>query len=268
MQPRARQVGVGKKIASYGMRAPLIGVYTVILGICSLVSSLVDRTGAIQHWFACFWSRLILLTAHCPRTIVGAHNIDRSGAAIYACNHLSLLDTPVMYTSLPMQFRILAKKELFKIPFMGWHLQRSGQIPIDRASARASLQSLNEAAKTLRGGMSLVVFPEGGRSRTGEVQEFLGGIFYVAVKAQAPIIPMALVGNFEALPMNNYVIDPQPLTLVVGEPISTEGMTTHDASRLSDIVREKIQDLYYERSHVADPRKTAAPTDKDETPAS
>ena len=129
--------------------------------------------------------------------VEGAEHIDPAQPAVYAANHLSALDIPVLYSCLPTQFRILAKRELFSYPFMGWHLTRSGQIPIDQGDARASLRSLNRASDSLRKGMPLVIFPEGGRSHDGHMQDFMGGAFYMAIKAQAPVVPIVLVGNYE-----------------------------------------------------------------------
>ena len=156
--------------------------------------------------------------------------------------------------ALPFQFRIMAKKELFRYPFLGWHLRRSGQIPIERENARSSLRSLIEASRTVQAGMPLLVFPEGGRSATGQINPFLGGAFYVAIKAGVPVVPMAIVGSFEAVPMNNYVIKPRPITLVVGEPISTEGFTPRAMEQLAAITQKAVEDLYYARAEVGDPR--------------
>src|ERR671929_62602 len=138
---------------------PLIYLYTVVLGTLSLLSSFVDRKGRIQHGFARLWSRLILKTAMCPVTVTGLDRIDTAVPHLYCVNHLSALDIPVLYTELPFHFRILAKKELFRYPFMGWHLKRSGQIPIDPSNAHASMRSLRDAGEGLRAGMPLVVFP-------------------------------------------------------------------------------------------------------------
>ena len=126
---------------------PLIYLYTAIMGSLSLLSSFFDRDGRVQHWFARTWSRMILDTAFVHVKIEGLEHIDPAQAAVYAANHLSALDIPVLYASLPTQFRILAKSELFRYPFMGWHLTRSGQIPIDQGDARASLRSLNRASR-------------------------------------------------------------------------------------------------------------------------
>jgi 1-acyl-sn-glycerol-3-phosphate acyltransferase len=249
-----RQVGIGERVASVLVRDPLIYLYTVILGTLSLLSSFFDRSGEIQHGFARIWSWLILKTAQCPLRIDGLDKLDRSKPYIYAANHSSALDIPALYVSLPFQFRIMAKRELFRYPFVGWHLKRSGQIAIERENARASMRSLAVAATILRGGMPLVVFPEGGRSTDGVILPFLGGTFYVAIKAGVPVVPVALVGTLQALPMNHYIIKPNQFHVIVGEPISTEGYTPRDMEKLSNRVRSALEDLYYSNAEIADPR--------------
>jgi len=183
----------------------------------------------------------------------GLDHIDPAQPAVYAANHLSALDIPVLYASLPTQFRILAKRELFRYPFLGWHLTRSGQIPIDHGDARASLRGLNRASDSLRKGMPLVIFPEGGRSRDGRLQNFMGGAFYMAIKAQAPVVPVVLVGTYEHLPMNSFHLRPGRIEMIVGEPIPTTGMVPREMNKLADRVREVMADIYYSRSQVAPP---------------
>ncbi len=233
---------------------PLIYLYTAILGILSLLSSLFDEGGRVQHGFARVWSWLILHTILCPVKVIGMEKIDLSQPHVFAANHVSALDIPVLYVNLKSQFRIMAKKELFRYPFMGWHLRRSGQIPIDRESAMASMRSLSRAVTSLRGGMPLVVFPEGGRSATGHVQPFMSGAFYIAIKAGIDVVPMALVGTYEVLPMNSFHIHPGRIELLVGEPISTAGFGLRDMDVLAARVQKAVEDLYYSRSKVADPR--------------
>ena len=235
---------------------PLIFIYTGVLGAVSLASSFFDRRGKFQHWLARFWSKLILATLHTPVTVVGRQYLVPSPPRLFAANHLSSLDIPVLYANLPFPFRIIAKREVFHYVIVGWHLRRSGQIEVDSSNARASLRGLNRAAETLKQGMPVVVFPEGSRSTSGEVQPFLNGTFYVAIKAQAEIVPVALVGTLETLPMNRYHIRPRPLQLVAGTPISTEGYTLRQADALAAKVKNAIEDLYYPRAHVADPRRT------------
>lgn len=246
------------RLRSYFFYVPLVYLYTAIMGTGSLISSLFDRDGHIQHWFARTWSRMILATGSCPVTIVNPEKLNAGGPAVYVVNHLSALDIPTLYAALPFQFRIMAKKELFRYPVLGWHLKRSGQIPIERENARSSLKSLIKASEALRHGMSLVVFPEGGRSESGQLQPFLGGSFYVAIKAQAPVVPMALVGTYEALPMNSFHMQPRRLQLVVGDAISSSGYNPREMGKLAALAENAVAELYYSRSAVA--RPAAAPT--------
>src|SRR5438067_6205717 len=242
------------RLRSYFIFDPLIWGYTTVLGILSLLCSVADPGGRMQHGFARFWSWLILKTSLSPLTVEGLERIDTSKPHLYAVNHASAMDIPVLYVGLPFQFRIVAKKELFRYPFVGWHLSRSGQVRIDQQNPAKSIGMLKSAVKTLRSGMPLVIFPEGGRTPTGEVKPFLPGAFFLATKAQVDIVPMAIVGSYEMLPMNTFHIQPRRLQLLVGEPIPTEGLTPRDMESLSVRVRNAIEDLYYSRSTVADPR--------------
>jgi 1-acyl-sn-glycerol-3-phosphate acyltransferase len=250
------------RLRSYFIFDPLIWLYTIVLGAISLFCSLFDRSGKIQHEFARLWSRMILWTIGAKVQIEGLDRIDTSRAQIYVVNHLSALDIPVLYAHLPFQFRILAKKELFRYPFMGWHLRRSGQIPVVLENARASMRSLNLAVAAIKNNMALVIFPEGRRSADGHLQPFLGGAFYAAIKAQADVVPMALVGTFEMLKMNTWHIKPGPLHLLVGDPIHTSGMSLRDLEKLTDRARGTIGDLYYSRCLVPDLRGANLATDE------
>ena len=168
---------------------------------------------------------MILGTIGAKVQVEGLEKIDTSKPQVYVVNHLSALDIPVLYLYLPFQFRILAKKELFRYPFMGWHLRRSGQIPVVLENPKASVRSLNLAVAAIRNGNSLVIFPEGGRSPDGQLQAFMGGAFYAAMKAQVDVVPIALVGTYEMLKMNTWHIKPGPVHMLVGEPIRTAGMS-------------------------------------------
>lgn len=242
------------RLRSYFFWDPLIWIYTIVLGCVSLFCSLFDRDGRIQHRLARFWSNMILRTIGAQVSVEGMEKIDTNHAHVYVVNHLSALDIPVLYAYLPAQFRILAKKELFRYPFMGWHLSRSGQIPVDQQSAKSSLRSLNLAVQSLKDNMPLMIFPEGGRSADGHLQKFMFGAFYTAIKAQAQVVPMALVGTYEVLPINTWHIQPRPIRLVVGEPVSTTGLSARDMDALTERVREAIADLYYTHAELPDLR--------------
>jgi 1-acyl-sn-glycerol-3-phosphate acyltransferase len=189
---------------------------------------------------------VLLRVALAPVTVEHGERLPVGEPAVYASNHLSYYDTPVLYAKLPFQFRILAKAPLWKIPFIGWYLERSGQVPIDQSSARAGVASLGRGAKTLGAGMPLVIFPEGGRAATGELQPMAAGAAWMAIRAQVPIVPLTLIGTYELLPIHVYVLRPRPLKLIVGEAISTTGMTTKDADALMERVRGVIHRTYIE----------------------
>lgn len=246
------------RLRSYLIWIPLIFAYTGMFGTLSLLASLFDSSGRLQHRFAHLWSWLILKTTQAPVTVSGMELVDITKPHLCAVNHISAMDIPLLYAHLPFQFRIVAKHELFRYPFMGWHLRRSGQIDIDPRSAMSSLRSMNRAVQTLRDGTPIVVFPEGGRSRNGQVQPFLPGAFYVAIKAQVDIVPVALVGTYEMLPINTYHLMSRPLEVLVGKPISTTGYTPRDMGKLAAVVQRAVEDLYYSRAALADPAQTRA----------
>ena len=163
--------------------------------------------------------------------------------AVYASNHTSYMDTPVIFAALPFQFRILARKVLWPIPFIGWYLNRSRQIPIDTGNPRATLSSLGAGVKALRSGMALFVFPEGGRTSDGELRPFLSGAAYLAIRAQVPLTPLALSGVYELLPIHTRHFYPGELTLTIGEPMETAGMTLRQTDELTERLRAAIEKL-------------------------
>ncbi|HWC18077.1 MAG TPA: lysophospholipid acyltransferase family protein [Terriglobales bacterium] len=242
------------RVRSYFILDPLIFFYTIILGTASLAVSFFDRKGKKQHTIARIWARWILSTAMCPVRVIGSANLEAARPAIYAANHISAFDIPLLYANLPFQFRILAKQDLFRYPFVGGHLKRSGQFPVDQSNARASIRSLSRAIEALKAGMPLVIFPEGGRAADGHIMPFMSGAFYASIKAQVPVVPIAIVGTFEALPMNSYHIRPRELLLMIGKPISPDGHSIRDLDELAGKAQRAIEDMYYTNAHVPDPR--------------
>ena len=222
---------------------PVMTVITMVCGSISLLVSLVDKNGRAQHRVARFWGQALIWASGCSLTIRGEENLHKHPVAVYASNHTSYMDTPVIFAALPFQFRILAKKELWPIVFIGWYLGRSGQIPIDTVNPRTTLSSLGVGVKALRSGMPLFVFPEGARTPTGELQTFLSGAAYLAVRAQVPIVPISLSGVFDLLPIHTRHLYPGELTLTVGEPILTTGITPRQTEDLCGQLRDSIQNL-------------------------
>jgi len=237
------------------VQVPLFAVTTVLCGSLSLLVSLVDKKGNAQHRIARVWARACVYFSGSRLSVRGVENLRKHPVAVFASNHTSYMDTPVVFAALPMQFRILAKKELWPIPFIGWYLGRSGQIPIDTANPRATLSSLGVGAKALRSGMPLFVFPEGGRTATGQLKPFLSGAAYLAIRAQAPLVPIALTGVYDLLPIHTRHFYPGHLTLTVGEPIETVGMTVRQTDELTARLRVAIEGLL---SPVSQEAATAA----------
>lgn len=234
------------RLRSYLLFDPLIWFYTLFLGIAALPGGIADGDGRRLHWFSRTWSWLIMKTILSPVKVTGLDKIDRSKPHVYAANHASAMDIPMLYVNLPFQFRIAFKKELLSYPVVGWQLRRSGQICIDQQNPSHSISSIRAALKGLQKGLPLVIFPEGGRTPDGEIKPFLPGAFFLAIKAQVDIVPIALVGTYELLPMNTYHIKCRPLEMRVGEPISTAGMKMHDLASLSAKVQKAVEDLYYQ----------------------
>lgn len=228
-------------------------VATVICGSLSLLFSLWDKTGRQQHIIARIWAWSLLTLSLSRLKVIHPERLRTGTASVYACNHLSYMDTPSLFSHLPFQFRIMANHYLFKYPFAGWHLTRSGQIPIDQSSQRSQIAGLMRGVKTLQSGMNLLLFPDGSRAPDGHVHEFMSGASYMAIKAQVPIVPMALVGTYELLPMHTYHLHPRPLYLVVGEPIQTTGLTTRDANEVTKRLFDTISEMYYAHSPMDRP---------------
>ena len=252
-RPRAtggEKYGWLSRLRSYLIFDPLIWFYTLALGLLALPGGLFDRSGRRLHWFSRAWSWLIMKTIVSPVKVTGLEKIDTSRPHVYAVNHASALDIPVLYVYFPFQFRIVFKKELLSYPIVGWQLKRSGQVCIDQQKPTNSIAAIRSAVKSLKGGVPLVIYPEGGRTPDGEIKPFLPGAFFLAIKAQVDIVPVALVGTYELLPMNTYHIKCRPLEMRVGEAISTAGLKMKDLEAVSAKVHKAIEDLYYAESPV------------------
>ncbi|MGO9125892.1 MAG: lysophospholipid acyltransferase family protein [Terriglobales bacterium] len=237
--------GWASRLRSYLIFDPLIWAYTVFFGFTSVPASWFGDRERILHGFARVWTKCIMATIASPVKVTGLDKIDTSKPHVYAVSHASALDIPVLYANLPFQFRIVFKKELLSYPLIGGHLRRSGQVCINQQTPTRSIAAIRSAVKSLKAGMPLVIFPEGGRTPDGEIKPFLPGAFYLAIKAQVDIVPVALVGTFELLPMNTYHIKSRPLEMRVGEPISTAGYGAREMEQLSAKVKKAMEELHY-----------------------
>ncbi|MBV9624930.1 MAG: 1-acyl-sn-glycerol-3-phosphate acyltransferase [Acidobacteria bacterium] len=245
IRPAARKYGMLSRLRSYLFFDPLIWFYTVAFGAASIPFGLFDKDGRMLHAFARAWAWLTMKSVCSPLRVEGLDQIDPTRPNVYAVNHASALDIPVLYAYLPFQFRIVHKKELLGYPVVGWYLKRSGQVCVDQQNPARSIGQIRSALRTLRGGMPLVIFPEGGRTSDGQIQKFLPGAFFLAIKAQVEVVPVALRGMYQLLPMNTYHIKPRPLEMRVGKPIATAGLTLRQMEELSSRVQRALEELYY-----------------------
>jgi len=233
---------------TYLLLMPLIALATTLYGSISLVCGLWDESGRQQHAIARAWANTLLLISLSPVELLHRENLLAGQPAVYAANHLSYYDTPVLFAKLPFQFRIIAKLSLWKIPFIGWYLNRSGQVPIDLNSGRSAIAGLLRGVKTLQAGLPLLLFPEGGRAANGETTPFQSGAAFMAIKAQVPLVPIALIGTYELLPIHTYHLTPHPVKIVIGEPLPTIGLTTKDSEALTQRLFAAITKLYFQHS--------------------
>jgi 1-acyl-sn-glycerol-3-phosphate acyltransferase len=249
LTPRPNPIPKGEWLANYLLRAPIFFLTTAIFGSLSLLASLWDKSGRQQHAIAQRWGRAITRISGARVNIINGEYLDGS-VAVYAANHLSYMDTPVIFGSLPFQFRIVARHELFSLPFIGWHLTRSGQVPVNVSNPLASIKSLSSAVKTLKAGLPVFIFPEGGRSESGHPEAFLNGPAFMAIRAQVPIVPIALIGTHELLPIHSSLFHPVPVTLIAGTPIPTTGYTIKQTDELTAQIKDEISRLYYQHSYL------------------
>jgi 1-acyl-sn-glycerol-3-phosphate acyltransferase len=245
--PRPDPLPLQERLVSKIYRFPAFVAATAFFASLAVLASLFEKRGIWQHRIAQIWARVSVWISGARVTLHGREHLSGK-PAVYVCNHLSYMDTPVIFSALPFQFRIVARHDLWNMLFIGWWLGRSGQVPVDVSNPRASISSLIGAVRTLKGGMPLFIFPEGGRSPDGRLAKFMNGPAFMAIHAQLPIIPMALIGTYELLPIHTSTIHKVPVTLAVGEPIETTGMTTKQVNELTARLEERVTALYHEHS--------------------
>ena len=222
---------------------PAIVLATVSYGIISLIISFFDRrqTGVAQHQIAQAWARTLLRVSGVRVVVEGLEHIDPAQSYVFIANHLSYMDTPVALAHIPAQFRFLAKRGLFKIPLLGTHLSRAGHIRVPREDPRGAVKTMQLAAETIqRQAISLLIFPEGGRSHDGVLRPFKEGGAYIAIRAGVPVVPLVMIGTRDILPYGAGVVEAGTVTLRILKPIETNRMVLKERGALTEKVRELI----------------------------
>ncbi len=218
---------------------PAIAVYTTVLGTISLSSSFFDRSGRFAHRCARAWAWLILKTTGVSLTLTGLERVPPGQSYVFASNHQSIYDTPVLFWTLAFELRVLAKASLGSFPFIGWHLARTGHILVDRKKPGTDL--FRQMRQLMTAGYSVFVFPEGTRSLDGSLARFRAGTFMMAIESGLPVVPVAIDGSRFVMRKGELTTRPGHVRVTVLDPIPTAGRTPDQARQLARQVQDAVQ---------------------------
>jgi 1-acyl-sn-glycerol-3-phosphate acyltransferase len=215
-------------------------IITAFMSFWSMVFSFFPDADNKIHRVANLWSEILLLICNIKVKVIGKENILHGKPQIFMANHQSDFDILIVLASIPVQFRWIAKKELFSIPVFGAAMRSAGSIEIDRHNREKALQSIDEAALRIGKGKSIMTFPEGTRSRDGEIKAFKQGAFHLAIKTGMPIVPVSIIGSGRIMPKRSVRIKPCQIKLVIGEPIDVKSFDIEKRHELIEKVRNTI----------------------------
>jgi len=213
---------------------------TMVLGTIAVLLSLFFPSGNPSHRVARLWGRIQLGSTGTKVKVLGLENVEPQKSYIIASNHQSNFDIFTLLGYLPIQFRWIAKAELFRTPFMGWAMTRIGYIPIERGSPKKAYRNILQAAEKVKQGVSVMIFPEGTRSPDGKLQPFKKGLFLIAIKSQAPILPIVIRGTKEIMPKGDWRTHPGQVDVIIDPPIETAGISTDQEEKLAHRVRNTL----------------------------
>jgi 1-acyl-sn-glycerol-3-phosphate acyltransferase len=224
----------------YVFRYLAAAVSTFFWASLAIITSVVDRSGESMVWMARQWIRWIFGSCQIRVEVEGLENIDPGQPYVIMTNHQSVIDIGAIIQTLPISFRFVAKRELTWIPFFGWSLPLAGHIIIDRGDRSKAVNSLERAAQRIADGVNVIIFPEGTRSATGDLQPFKSGGFHLAIRAQVPILPATISGTRVITPKRSLRVESGTVKIVYGKPIPTAGLGVDDREDLKKEVRQTI----------------------------
>lgn len=245
----------------YVLRYVWIVLCTVFWGTVALPTMLVDRSGDGVVWCGRRWIGWILRGCRIRVETEGLEHVDRTGPQVFMPNHQSALDVAAVLAAVPVQFRFVGKREINRIPFIGWAAVGGGHVMIDRGDNARAVASLKAAAERVRAGTNVIVFPEGTRSTTGALREFKSGGFHLAIQSGAPIVPVSVSGSHRLTPKRSLKVRSGRLKVVMGEPIPTRDLGVEDRHALKERVRRALLAGFDPalQAPVAEPGAVAAP---------
>lgn len=217
---------------------------TAFLSFWAVIFSFIPNSDNRVHKIANLWAKILLLLTNTKVDVIGQENISISKPQIFMANHQSDFDILIVLGHIPGQFRWIAKKELFQIPIFGAAMKGAGYISIDRRNFEKAKQSLDEAALRIRDGKSVMSFPEGTRSRDGEIKAFKQGVFHMAIKSGVPIIPVSIVGSGKIMPKRSLRIKPGKVKMIIDKPVDVRNYNLENRQELITAVRSVIMKNY------------------------
>ncbi|MFH0924260.1 MAG: lysophospholipid acyltransferase family protein [bacterium] len=219
----------------------LVILITMIISTAIVFVSLIDWTeGKLSFFLTRIWAKLILFISGVRVEVIGKENVIQDGPQVFASNHQSAYDIFVLLATIKIQFKWIARKEFFRVPFLGWAMTSTRQIGLDRENRTKAYDSINQAVTKIRSGTSIVIFPEGTRTMDGSVSEFKRGGLLLATRAEVPIIPTTIIGAYNILPKGGFKINPTQVRIVFDKPIDTKGIDKTTQKKLINKLRETI----------------------------
>jgi 1-acyl-sn-glycerol-3-phosphate acyltransferase len=221
----------------------VVSVYVVIAGTVGMALAVPFKLKGLLYELGHIGVSLALGLAGIRYHVTGGERVPRNRAVVFCSNHQSNVDPPVLYRALHRRLHILYKAELSKLPILGTVMQVGGFVPVPREQKEAAIEAIDVAAASIRSGNSFLIFPEGTRSRTDELLPFKKGGFIMAIKAGAPIVPVAVSGGRDAMRKGSAIVRPVKVEVRIGDPVETAGCTLEDRDALIGVVRERIEAL-------------------------
>lgn len=194
-------------------------LWSLLVAILSILIFPIDYGNKVSNPLMKIWTNAVLFIFGIKVNVYGNENIDASKGKIYISNHASYLDIFVQLAKLPDNVRMIYKKEINRVPVLGWAMYSVGFVALDRVNIRKAMKSLDKAAQRVKNGLSVVIYPEGTRTKDGRIGEFKRGMFFLADKSQADIVPVSVSGTFELMPIGSIKVKPGVINMVIGKPI-------------------------------------------------
>jgi 1-acyl-sn-glycerol-3-phosphate acyltransferase len=232
-------VAASRSLATY----LALSIYVLLVGPPALLVARLFNVPGLLYVLSHGGVSLSLALSGIQYRVVGRERLPRGRAAVYCANHVSNIDAPLLFHVLHPRLHMLYKAEFGRMPILGRGAPLAGFIPVERQNPEQSQRAVDQAALSVAAGHSFLVFPEGTRSRTGELLPFKKGGFIMAIKAQAPIVPVAIAGGRAAMTKGSRLIRPVSVHVTIGEPVETAGMTLDDRDRLIALVRGQIETM-------------------------